>query len=112
MNQVFLNMIVNASHAIADAINENTSDKGIIKIQTQKTKNWIIIKISDTGTGIPSELKDKVFDPFFTTKKIGKGTGQGLAISHSVVVDRHQGKLIVETEQGKGTKFIIKLPAK
>ncbi len=112
MNQVFLNMIVNASHAIADAINNNDSDKGIIKIQTQKTKHWVIIKISDTGTGIPNDLKDKVFDPFFTTKKIGKGTGQGLAISHTVVVDRHQGKLAIETQQGKGTTFIIKLPVK
>ncbi len=112
MNQVFLNMIVNASHAIADTISDNNSDKGTITIQTKKTKDWIIIKISDTGTGIPEDLKNKVFDPFFTTKKIGKGTGQGLAISHTVVVERHQGKLAIETEQGKGTTFIIKLPVK
>ena len=106
INQVFLNIIINASHAI-----ESTADKkGKIKITTCKVDNYVEIRISDTGTGIPDNIKDKVFDHFFTTKEVGKGTGQGLAIAHSVVVDKHNGILTFESEIGKGTTFIIKLP--
>ena len=109
INQVLLNLIVNASHAIADQIDQDSSQKGKIKISSKYIENWVEIRISDTGTGIPDNIVDKVFHPFFTTKEIGKGTGQGLAISHSVIVDRHKGKLDIETEPGKGAIFIIKL---
>ncbi len=110
MSQVFLNMIINAAHSILEKKGPDSSEKGKIKISTAKNDQWAKIKISDTGNGIAKENIHKVFNPFFTTKEIGKGTGQGLAISRSVVVDRHHGKLEIETKIGRGTCFIIKLP--
>jgi len=109
LNQVFLNMIINAAHAISDVV-ADTPNKGTITISTSHTDSYIEIRISDTGTGIPIEAQGRIFDPFFTTKAIGKGTGQGLAISHNVVVDKHGGTISFETEQGLGTTFIIQLP--
>ena len=79
-------------------------------MQTRNCDAWAEIRIQDTGTGIPESARSRVFDPFFTTKEIGKGTGQGLAIARSVVVDKHQGTIHFETEEGKGTTFIIRLP--
>ena len=66
--------------------------------------------MADTGGGIPDKIREKIFDPFFTTKPVGKGTGQGLAIAHNVIVDKHKGSITVETELGKGTTFIVRLP--
>ncbi|MFQ5649734.1 MAG: ATP-binding protein [bacterium] len=110
LNQVFLNIIVNASHAIMDANKKLSRQKGTITISTDYDDQYAIIKISDTGTGIPREHRDKIFDPFFTTKEVGKGTGQGLAISHNVVVEKHGGGITFETQEGKGTTFSIRLP--
>jgi PAS domain S-box-containing protein len=109
-NQVILNLIVNAAHAIADVAGKGGSKKGLIKVQTRNCPEWIEIRIQDTGSGIPEKARARVFDPFFTTKEIGKGTGQGLAIAHSVVVDKHDGTIHFETEEGTGTTFIIRLP--
>lgn len=109
INQVLLNVIVNAAHAIRESV-EGTEDKGIITISTLASDGEMIIKIADTGTGIPQEIQDKIFDPFFTTKEVGKGTGQGLAIVHDIVVERHGGRIDIESEVGKGTTFIIGLP--
>ncbi len=109
LNQVFLNIIVNATHAIGNK-EGSTDEKGIIKIMTRHDDHEIEIAISDTGSGIPKEIQDRIFDPFFTTKEVGKGTGQGLAISHNVVVNKHGGKLTFETEAGHGTTFRIHLP--
>jgi PAS domain S-box-containing protein len=109
-NQVILNMIINAAHAIADVVGDGSAGKGTIRVSTQRDGNRVEIRISDTGTGIPEGIRDRVFDPFFTTKKVGKGTGQGLAIAHSLIVDKHGGTIAFETEMGKGTSFIIKLP--
>jgi PAS domain S-box-containing protein len=109
-NQVILNLIVNAAHAIADVTGKEGSEKGRIKVQTHNCREWVEIRIQDTGSGIPKKARARVFDPFFTTKEIGKGTGQGLAIAHSVVVDKHGGTIHFETEEGKGTTFIIRLP--
>lgn len=111
-NQVILNMIVNAAHAIADVVGDGNGGKGIITIATKLKDDWAEISISDSGTGIKEEVRKKIFDPFFTTKEVGKGTGQGLAISHSVITEKHKGKIVVESELGKGTKFIISLPLK
>ena len=69
-----------------------------------------MIAISDTGGGIPEAIRTRIYDPFFTTKEVGRGTGQGLAIARSVVVDRHKGSLTFESEVGKGTTFFIRLP--
>jgi PAS domain S-box-containing protein len=109
-NQVILNMIINAAHAIADVIDPGSGEKGVITIATRPVSDGVEIRLSDTGGGIPEAIRSKIFDPFFTTKEVGKGTGQGLAISHSVIVDKHGGTITLETEMGKGTTFIIRLP--
>ncbi|MBT4877371.1 MAG: PAS domain S-box protein [Desulfobacula sp.] len=110
LNQVLLNLIVNASHAISANIGNDESNKGKIRITTKALKKWVEIMVSDTGTGIPDEIQSKIFNPFFTTKEIGKGTGQGLAITHSIVVDRHKGQIDVAASKNGGAVFIIKLP--
>ena len=108
-NQVVLNLIVNASHAIADVVGESGT-KGTITVSARRDGEWAEVRIRDTGTGIPEKARAKVFDPFFTTKGVGKGTGQGLAIAHNVIVEKHGGTLAFETETGKGTVFIIRIP--
>ena len=112
INQVLLNMIVNAADAIKEKLGESVSgqERGLIKITTRALKNRIQIQITDTGCGIPEEIKDRIFEPFFTTKEVGKGTGQGLAIAHSIIVDKHNGSINVLSEPGQGTTFIIELP--
>ena len=109
-NQVVLNMIINASHAIGDAIGDGSAGKGTITISTRRTGPWAEIRVGDTGTGIPEVNRARIFDPFFTTKQVGKGTGQGLSISHNVVVEKHGGTITLETAEGEGTTFIIRLP--
>jgi signal transduction histidine kinase len=109
INQVILNLIVNAAHAISDVVMD-TGVLGKITVRTRLDGDAVEISISDTGTGIPEAARDKIFDPFFTTKVVGKGTGQGLAIAHSVVVKKHEGTLRFATECGKGTTFFIRLP--
>ena len=109
INQAILNLLVNAAHAIADVV-DGTGGFGKITVRTRVDGNAVEISIADTGTGIPEAARDKVFDPFFTTKEVGKGTGQGLAIAHSVIVHKHGGTLHFETECGKGTTFFIRLP--
>ncbi len=110
LNQVILNLIVNAAHAIAEVKECNSSRQGTIHISTYQIDNWAKIRISDTGAGIPEDIRHKIFDLFFTTKGPGKGSGQGLAISHSVIVEKHRGKLELESNVGKGTTFTISLP--
>src|SRR5665647_1823309 len=110
ISQVFLNLIINAAHAIGDITESGRKGKGLIRLTTCIRDGWLEIRIADTGGGIPVAVQNRIFDPFFTTKTIGKGTGQGLAIARSVVVDKHQGTLRFETELGKGTTFIILLP--
>ena len=110
LNQVVLNMIVNASHAIGDVVGGSGTEKGTITIKTLQDGDWVEIHIADTGAGIPEEIRQRVFDPFFTTKEVGRGTGQGLAIAHNVVTDKHGGTISVQSEVGKGTEFTIRLP--
>jgi PAS domain S-box-containing protein len=111
INQVVLNIIINASHAVSDALKRSGSEtKGTISISTSALGDNAEIRICDTGTGIPENIRSKIFDPFFTTKEVGRGTGQGLAISRSVVVDKHGGTITFDSEIGKGTCFIIRLP--
>jgi signal transduction histidine kinase len=109
-NQVILNMIINATHAIEEVSKSGLNGKGVISISTHFDKEWAEIRIRDTGIGIPEECRSKLFEPFFTTKEVGKGTGQGLAIAHSVIVGKHKGTINFDTEMGKGTTFIIRLP--
>jgi PAS domain S-box-containing protein len=110
LNQVILNMIINAAHAIADVVGDGSKGKGTIAVSTRHDGKWAEIRVRDTGTGIPENIRPRIFDPFFTTKGVGKGTGQGLTISHSVIVDKHTGTIHFDTEVGKGTTFIIRLP--
>ncbi len=110
LNQVILNMIINAVHAIAEVVDTQAGEKGTIRVSTRQVGEEVEIRLSDNGTGIPEAIRGKIFDPFFTTKEVGKGTGQGLAISRSVIVDKHAGSIAVESETGKGTTFIIRLP--
>jgi PAS domain S-box-containing protein len=108
LNQTILNMIVNASHAIEEKY--KGSQKGHIEITTNCDRENVTVTITDDGAGIPQHVIDKVFDPFFTTKEVGKGTGQGLAIAYSVIVDKHGGTLSVTSTPGEGTCFTITLP--
>jgi two-component system, NtrC family, sensor kinase len=110
LNQVFLNLIVNAAHAIGDVVKNTEGTKGVIKISMRRNGPWAEIVISDSGTGIPEPIRHRIFDPFFTTKEVGKGTGQGLAIAWSTVVEKHGGQLSFESTVGKGTTFTIRLP--
>ena len=109
-NQVILNMITNAAHAIADRVGAASEVKGTITITTRREDAQVEIRVADTGTGIPEPIRTRIFDPFFTTREVGKGTGQGLAISRSVIVDKHGGTLTFDTVPGQGTTFIIRLP--
>ncbi len=109
INQVFLNLLVNAAHAIGEVV-AKTGGRGRIRVQTARQGDSVRISIEDTGCGIREEIRDRVFDPFFTTKPVGKGTGQGLAIARSIVVDKHGGTLSFESEVGRGTTFTLVLP--
>ena len=109
INQVLLNLIVNAAHAIADK-SAKTGERGRISVTTRVDGRHVVIAVADTGGGIPEEIRARIFDPFFTTKEVGRGTGQGLSIARSVVVKGHGGTLDFETEIGKGSTFYVRLP--
>jgi PAS domain S-box-containing protein len=110
INQVMLNLVVNAAHAIGDVVSAGKLTKGEIRVGTRLDGDFVEIRVADNGTGIPPDVQGKVFDPFFSTKGVGKGTGQGLAISHAVVVEKHGGTITFETEAERGTTFIVRLP--
>lgn len=109
LNQVFLNMIVNASHAIADVV-AGTERKGSIEVRTSLEGAMAVIEIRDDGAGVPEEIRERIFDPFFTTKEVGKGTGQGLSMARSIIIDKHGGAIALESTVGEGTAFFIRLP--
>jgi PAS domain S-box-containing protein len=109
-NQVILNLLINAAHAIKDVVGNGSAGKGTITITTKCEGDWVQVEIRDTGTGIPENIRARVFEPFFTTKEVGKGTGQGLALAHTAIVRRHGGKIWFDSEVGKGTTFYIRLP--
>jgi signal transduction histidine kinase len=109
-NQVILNLVVNAAQAIANVVGDGSQGHGTITVRTRRDGDWAEISVEDTGTGIPVNIRNKVFDPFFTTKDVGKGTGQGLSIAHNIVVQKHGGTISFESEEGKGTTFVVRLP--
>lgn len=102
LNQVFLNVLVNAAQAI--------EDKGTITIRTYADDGYACIDIADTGCGMSPKVQQRIFDPFYTTKDVGKGTGLGLSMGYNIVVDKHGGQLLVESQEGKGSTFTIKIP--
>jgi signal transduction histidine kinase len=108
LSQVFLQLIVNAAHAIGDV--HRPPAKGVIRIRSWSDPSAIHVSVSDNGTGIPEAIRDRIFDPFFTTKPVGRGTGQGLSIARSIVVDRHAGSLTFDTAIGAGTTFVVRIP--
>ncbi len=110
INQVFLNLIVNAAHAIADSIGDGSAGLGLLRIESEYANGWVTVRFIDNGSGIPEAVRSRVFEPFFTTKPLGKGTGQGLSMARSVVVEQHGGEIWFETESGKGTTFFVRLP--
>ena len=110
VGQVVLNIVVNAAHAIAERLGTGSAELGRISIKTKCSGEHAEIRITDSGCGMPPEVMERIFDPFYTTKEVGRGTGQGLAISHSVIVDKHGGTIDVESVPGEGTTFIIRIP--
>ena len=109
IGQVILNLVVNAAHAIED-VKGTTSQMGRITIKTFREGDFAVITVSDTGCGIPPGVRQRIFDPFFTTKDVGRGSGQGLAISRTIIHDKHDGELNFESTVGEGTTFIVKIP--
>jgi signal transduction histidine kinase len=109
-NQVILNILVNAAHAVGQVVAATPDAKGVITVSTRTYPEWAEIRIQDSGGGIPENIRERIFDPFFTTKAVGKGTGQGLAIAHDVIVTKHQGTIAVEGAPGLGTTFVLRLP--
>ncbi len=110
LNQVFLNLIVNAAHAIDARVKNGDFIKGRIRVSTRVEKDQVVIEVADNGTGIPESIRYRIYDPFFTTKGVGKGTGQGLAIARDIVVEKHGGTINCQTREGEGTTFTISLP--
>jgi PAS domain S-box-containing protein len=108
LNQVVLNLVVNAAHAIHDAGRD--VETGEIHISTELEGESAVIRVRDNGCGIPAEHLSKVYDPFFTTKEVGRGTGQGLSIAHTILVDKHCGSIDVKSHVGAGTEFVLKIP--
>jgi len=111
INQVILNLVVNAAHAIEEVLaGRPAGSLGLIRVSTRQVGQEVRISVADDGPGIADAVLERMFEPFFTTKPVGRGTGQGLAIVHAVVVEKHGGRLQVETELGRGTTFHIFLP--
>jgi two-component system NtrC family sensor kinase len=108
LSQVFLNLIVNAAHALADAGRD--TETGRITIRTELVQGGVEIKFEDNGCGIAADVIEKIYDPFFTTKEVGRGSGQGLAIARSIIVDKHAGHISVESAPGAGSCFTLRLP--
>jgi PAS domain S-box-containing protein len=109
-NQVILNLLINAAHAVGDAAKQQQGAKGTITLTTKCDGEWAEIQINDSGSGIPKEISERIFEPFFTTKEVGRGTGQGLALAHSIIVKKHGGKIWFDSAPGKGTTFFLRLP--
>ena len=109
INQALVNLVINAVHAIADQ-NGHGPDRGTLCVRTAVVGDCVQIDVTDTGTGVADEIAGRLFEPFFTTKEVGRGTGQGLALAHSLVADRHGGALTFKNNRPVGTTFTIRLP--
>lgn len=110
VGQALLNLIVNAAHAIGETLREGVKEKGRITISAERVGKYMELRVTDDGSGVPEEIRGRIFDPFFTTKPVGKGTGQGLALAYSTVVDKHRGEIFCEAGPGGGTTFVVRLP--
>jgi PAS domain S-box-containing protein len=110
INQVLLNLLINSAHSIEEKLAGSEETRGLVTVKSWSEGANVLISVTDTGTGIKQSLQERIFDPFFTTKEAGKGTGQGLAFVRSAIVEKHGGKLELQSEEGKGTTFTIRLP--
>jgi len=117
LNQVFINILSNAIDALEVRMQQDKNFvpkiricTDFITVQSQPDINKIIIRITDNGVGIEHQIKSRIFDPFFTTKTIGQGTGLGLSVAHTSIVERHQGEIHCKSLLGQGTEFVIELP--
>ncbi len=109
INQVFLNLLINAAHAIEERF-QDSAERGLIRVRSWLDEPCVHVEIADNGRGIPEADRSRIFEPFFTTKPVGRGTGQGLAVAHSIVTDKHGGSISFASELGSGTSFRISLP--
>jgi signal transduction histidine kinase len=109
-NQVILNLVTNAAHAISDKNGNSGQTLGTITIRTRRADDWAEVQIEDTGCGVAERNRSRVFELFFTTKEVGRGTGQGLALAHTIIVKKHGGQIWFQSEEGKGTTFFVRLP--
>ena len=110
INRAVVNLVVNAAHAVADAADDEPGRKREIIVRTRRDGPWAEIRVEDSGPGIPADIRDRVFELFFTTKDVGRGSGQGLALARAAVVEKHGGTIHFETQIGRGTTFIVRLP--
>ena len=110
LNQAVLNLIINASHAVQERLKTEPNVPGRINVSTRRDGDWVEIRVSDNGCGIPEDIQQRIFEPFFTTKEVGKGTGQGLTIVHDIVVKKHGGQVYAASAPGAGATFILRLP--
>lgn len=110
LNQAVLNLIINASHAVQERLKTELNPPGRIGVSTRQDGDWVEIRVSDNGCGMPDDVQQRIFEPFFTTKEVGKGTGQGLTIAHDIVVKKHGGQINVISAPGAGATFILRLP--
>ncbi|MFO0750190.1 MAG: ATP-binding protein [Myxococcota bacterium] len=109
LDRALAHLVSNAAHAVADAV-QTSGGKGRVTVRTRADGDDAVITVSDSGVGIPDELRERVFEPFFTTKDVGKGTGLGLGAARTIIVDRHGGSLTFESGVGRGTTFLVRLP--
>lgn len=109
INQVFLNLIVNAAHAVSDKF-QATGELGVIRVVSRVDRDRVVVEVADNGAGIPPDIQPRIFEPFFTTKGVGRGTGQGLAMSRAIIVEQHRGSLNFRSTPGEGTTFVVELP--
>jgi signal transduction histidine kinase len=110
INRAVVNLVINAAHAVAEAVRLDPGRKREIIVRTRRDGDWAEIRVEDSGAGIPEEIRDRIFEPFFTTKDVGQGSGQGLALTRAVVVEKHGGTIHFETQMGCGATFVIRLP--
>jgi signal transduction histidine kinase len=110
INQVILNLVVNAAHAIGSSRSTKDGELGTIRVSTRLDGAFVEIRVQDDGCGVRESIRHRIFDPFFTTKEVGKGTGQGLAIARNAIVKKHGGTLTFQTEENVGTTFIVRIP--
>ena len=109
IEQVFLNIFKNAAQAMADK--DFAGERPTLTLRTRKDGDFVRVEVEDNGPGMDEDVRKRVFEPFYTTKRVGLGTGLGLSVSYFIITRNHEGEFLVESEEGKGSKFIIRLPA-